>query len=456
MAAQRSRRSGRAKPINSPPSQPSVTLGTWVIPEGIRDLALGIENHAAVARFSVPVAPLATGAADYRGYASSSDPAFRAHVLTAAVHGSRVHITASTGTVLEETRIAFLSQSGIPTPELVWTMAQMGGLSDDGHFIEGFVRRRSKFAIAVPVAGVSGDRTYQIGPVTIVGDRAYVAALLGNLGDPDHAGRFLGHGAWAIAEATAGTVWEAEFQGTELIGQALDRLAVAAQYSLATNPAGEVIPFVRDSLFANPIALPLVLVVEAHTDAPARRWLRDRSEEIRVVPISAARVSFQSPIYGQFPPFDEAVRAWRRAVLTTDPISAVLALWEAIDFYASGVSVPCLSEEDATALRRALDSVTLSPEQRTRVDDLFGTINEAPLMARLRAALTMDHVPSTDDDLAVLRRLRRQRNDALHGRQRGRPTTNDLDLARGFVNRMIVFWAIGPRLVTTETPLESP
>ena len=40
----------------------------------------------------------------------------------------------------------------------------------------------------------------------------------------------------------------------------------------------------------------------------------------------------------------------------------------------------------------------------------------------------------------------RQRNDASHGRQRGRPDSNDLDLAHGFANRMIVFWAMGTRI----------
>lgn len=103
-------------------------------------------------------------------------------------------------------------------------------------------------------------------------------------------------------------------------------------------------------------------------------------------------------------------------------------------------------------MRRAIDSVALSEDQRQRVLDLLATINEAPLMTRLRSALAIDNVPFTEEDLSVLKRLRRQRNDALHGRQRGRPDSNDLDLARGFVNRMIVFWAIGTRIKAPGEP----
>jgi hypothetical protein len=326
-------------------------------------------------------------------------------------------------------------------------MTQMGGLSPDGRFIQGFVKKPSRFTIAIPVAGVTGDRDLAVGPVSISGDRPRIAAMLGNLGEQGGAGRFLGHAAWAIAEAEAGTVWEAEGLGVALIEHALDRLAVAAQYSFATSPTGEPSPFVWDSLFGNPIPIPLVLVLEAKEATPRRAWLRDRSERIRLLPLSAARVQFEIPESGRSPVFDEGVRAWRRAVLTTDPIAAVLALWEAIEFYASGLTVPSLfSDQEASAVRGALNTLVLRPDQRQRVNDFFGTINEAPLMVRVPAALTADHVPFNEEDMVVLGRLRTQRNDALHGRQRGRPTVSDLDMARGFVNRMLAFWAAGPRM----------
>jgi len=426
----------------------SVTIGTAVL-SGIQDLTTGIEDHAATARFSLPISAVRASPADYRGRVFSSGGRFGGYVVSAAADAKAVQFTVTTGTVLSETRIEYLSHSGVPIPEIMWSMTQIGGLPDDGRFIQGFVKRAATFAVVVPIAGIKGDKAYQIGPITIFNNRAVAAGMLANVSDPPHAGHFLGQSAWAVVEVDAGTLWEAEAIGVARIELALDLLAVGAQYSLATSPDGGLVPFVRESLFANPVPLPLVLVTEKRTDAPPRRWLRDRSTNLRLVPASAIRVAFAAPEPELCPPFDEAVRAWRRAVLTTDAVSAVLALWEAIDFYASGVSVPSLTDKESHALRRAVDSVVLSDDQRQRVLDLLATINEAPLMTRLRAALAMDHVPFTEEDLTVLKRLRRQRNDALHGRQRGRPDSNDLDLARGFVNRMIVFWATGTRIAAS-------
>jgi hypothetical protein len=447
MSAKRKRQPGRpsSSPVVGP--KPALRIGTAVFSDGLEGPTVSIEKHVTVARFSIPVQSLRSTPTDYRGPVTSEDPPYNGQVLTASVEGARIKVAASTGTALDETRVEYLAPRNIAPAELVWSMAQMGGLPTDGRFIQGFSKKSSRFAVVVPVAGVAGDRDHVIGPVAILGSRTQVAAMLGNLGDPGRAGTFLGHSAWAMAKAEAGTVWEAEGFGVALIEQALDRLAVAAQYSLAINPAGEPIPFVRDSLFGNPVAIPLVLVIEAKEVVPQRCWLRDRSERIRLLPLSATRIDFQAPDFGKNLAFDEGVRAWRRAVLTTDPIAAVLALWEAIEFYASGVAVPSLlSDQEASAVRAALKTVSLLPDQKRRVNDLFGTINEAPLMVRVRVALAADLVPFNEEDILVLGRLRRQRNDALHGRQRGRPTVDDLDMARGLVNRMLVFWAAGPRV----------
>ena len=426
---------------------PGITIGTANFSEGLEGPTVTIENHVTMARFSISAQSLRATPTDYRGPVTSHDPPYSGQVLTASVEGGRIKVAASTGTALDETRVEYLAPANIEPAELVWSMTQMGGLSADGRFIQGFSKRLSRFAVVMPVAGVAGDRDRVVGPVAILGNRAQVASMLGNLGDPARAAMFLGHAAWAIAEAQAGTVWEAEGLGVPLIEQALDRLAVTAQYSLATDPSGEPIPFLRDSLFGNPVAIPLVLVVEGKDASPRRCWLRDRSERIRLLPLSATRIGIQLPDSGKNTTFDEGVRAWRRAVLSTDPIAAALALSEAVEFYASGVAVPSLlSDQEATAVRAALSTVTLGPDQRQRVDAQFATINEAPLMVRFRAALVADHVPFNDEDLAVLGRLRRQRNDALHGRQRRTLTLSDLEMARGFVNRMLVFWAAGPRM----------
>ena len=436
-------RSGR------PPEGGRVTIGTATF-DSVKNVTSAIENHATMSRFSLAIEALKVSSADYRGRVTSSIPEVGGYVVRADPATTDVNLIVTSGTVLDETRIPFLAHSGMSAAELIWAMTQIGGLPDSSQFIEGFAKRPATFAVVMPVAGMSSDRAYQIGPVAISGDRAGMAVLLANTGDPVHIGAFLGQSAWAVIEVDAGTVWEAETSGVERIELALDRLALVAQYSMATVRRVNLCPSCGTLCSRNSIAIPLVLVAEKPAGTQPRRWLRDRTASVKLLPVGDPRIRLRTPALKQSGPFNEAIRAWRRAVLTNEPLGAVLALWEAIDFYASGVSVPCLNESECRALRAAMHSVALSEDQRRRVDDLFATINEAPLMTRLRAALDLDKVPHTEEDLSVLKRLRRHRNDALHGRERGRPDINDLDIARGLVNRMIVFWAAGPRLAEQE------
>ncbi len=81
----------------------------------------------------------------------------------------------------------------------------------------------------------------------------------------------------------------------------------------------------------------------------------------------------------------------------------------------------------------------LEGEKAERVSDILGRINEPPLMARLRTALEEDGVPYNDDELALLQRLRRARNDLVHGRSRVPPSETDLRYAIAIVNRMLVY-----------------
>lgn len=134
----------------------------------------------------------------------------------------------------------------------------------------------------------------------------------------------------------------------------------------------------------------------------------------------------------------EAFSAWRRAAEETDSLAAVVALWECIEFYVSGVSVRDLftREERRAVLRKATEG--LQGEQLEKVRNVIGRLSDAPLMVRLREALGQDSVPYTQEELALLRDLRDLRNDFMHGRSRDLPSEVDLRYAIAIVNRMLV------------------
>jgi hypothetical protein len=57
-------------------------------------------------------------------------------------------------------------------------------------------------------------------------------------------------------------------------------------------------------------------------------------------------------------------------------------------------------------------------------------------MARLQHVLAQEGVPVTEDDRALLRRLRRHRNRALHG-SNATPDHDDVDRVVAFMSRAI-------------------
>lgn len=100
-----------------------------------------------------------------------------------------------------------------------------------------------------------------------------------------------------------------------------------------------------------------------------------------------------------------------------------------------------LSRRECKEVAHAIDAAALEPMKRQRLTDVLARANEPPLRVRLLAALDADRVPYSNAEMDRLWRLRELSNDALHGRSRGEPEVDDLDLAKGFVNRMLAFRA---------------
>jgi hypothetical protein len=423
-----------------------IRLGTFPVRRGVTSVSETIVDHATQLDVEIAAEALLDGPADYRSHAASTIPDYRGKVLDAVVAGDRVRLRMSTGAKLSEGWIEHLS-ARVSNEELVWSVAQIAGLHADEHTIEGFRRIPSTFAVAVPVHGLSSEVTRSIGSVMISGEPG-IANYAGDHPDSPTRGRFMEAKAWAIVEVEADTAYGAELAAIPMIEMALDRLAVEGQYSLAWDPDRVLIPFHRDAVFANPRASAIVSLRERRVAGrPQRTWLRDRSEPVRFPPIRRTRVVLDGPTAGRVPVFDEAIRAWRRAVTTSDAIAAVGALFEAIEFYIHGVVTKLrFAEHELSAIDTAVGALPLTEEQRKRLAEVIAFANEPPLFERLRQALETDGVPFTGGELEALRRLRRFRNQALHGKSRERPSDNDLEIARALVNRVLVFWARAPRM----------
>jgi hypothetical protein len=150
----------------------------------------------------------------------------------------------------------------------------------------------------------------------------------------------------------------------------------------------------------------------------------------------------------------EAISAWRRAAQQRDSLSAVVALWESVEFYASGATARKIFEKPVLKTVRKNAVAGLEGEQLKRVQDVLAMLNEPPLMVRLKAALEEDGVPYKEEELSVLQKVRRARNDLVHGRSREAPSEADLKYAVAVVNRMLLYRVARLNASSTE-PLRS-
>lgn len=308
---------------------------------------------------------------------------------------------------------------------------------------------REAIAVALPLTGLEVAGEIDLDPVRITADRPLIEIMAGPLNDTPEKETFLAAGAWVLARIEALLLAVAEEAAVSLIEAAVDRLALEAQYSLAADPAGTPLPFARHALLSDPTAVRTALV---HGHRSGRTWLR--SLDNPRVGTQAAGRRLVLPGVPDDPAWSDALRAWRRAVRETDPLAAVGALFEAVEFYASGTKVAhVLTHGELGDVAAAIDAVTLAPEKRARLADVLARANEPPLRVRLVAALEADGVPHSVEEIERLWRLRDHRNDALHGRRRTTPDADDLDLAKGLVNRILVFraWPAAARLVIHPT-----
>jgi hypothetical protein len=342
--------------------------------------------------------------------------------------------------------------NGIQPAEMVWSIARIAGFPDEHLFIDGFKRVSDRFHVAMPVTGVVLDDE-RFGRVRLVRDESMIREALDFVKDQAWVGSLVANETWAIATVEAGTLFEAERVGVALIVATLDRLAVESQYSLASSPDGEVLPFRREGLFTDPQVVRVALVRAASREG--RAWVRTLDQVNEPAPVANRRVGLVAPVVGEHAQFDEAIRAWRRSVTAADRIAAASAISEAIEFYVAGIDVslafaPVQIAALRDALCRAIEAegtpLALTAPQRQRVDDMLGRLNEPSLKQQLLAALAADGVPYAKEEIDRVWRIRTARNNFVHGKSRDEPDDDDLDLGRAFVNRLIVWWGRSIRI----------
>jgi len=78
---------------------------------------------------------------------------------------------------------------------------------------------------------------------------------------------------------------------------------------------------------------------------------------------------------------------------------------------------------------------------------VVGQLNNAPLLIRLKKQLDDDKVPIDEGEIELLLKLRKLRNDVVHGRRSILPEPEDIEYAISIVARMLLCRIAGYKAV---------
>lgn len=340
---------------------------------------------------------------------------------------------------LSELQMGGLATRRLPVPEVIWSLMRAGGVPEDRMMIEGVDGPTEPFTVTTPLLGVRLTGARQWANVTVVGSgrvRDSARRLFGSESPPDLIERFESASAWALVTCDEATVLDAETTALRRVDVALGWMMLVGHYSSPRILDRPLRPYYRAATLARPHRADVVMVEGTRT---GRAWLRAPRDWAVERDLSVDQhadltiPSFPSELPDEI---GEAVLSWQRAVQHTDQIGTIVALWEAIEFYASSTKVDALF--DKAELRSIRDQLPeLSGEQAKRLTDAINNLNNAPLMVRLEAALVADRMPFVSADLELLKRLRAIRNNFAHGRLRMAPARQDVRQGVALVGRML-------------------
>lgn len=345
---------------------------------------------------------------------------------------------------LSEGRMPPMALQNLSPQEVVYAAASEAGFERDQLHIHGLDALESEAMwVLAPINGLEVTAPTRIGVVEFV-DGPTGMGMLTRFDpplDPSLINDFSSSGAFARVAVVAALVHDAEREGAGLIDSAAAWLTARVRYAWSELPPGSLESYVRADTRVTVARADGICVIAV--DGPRRWW---RASEVGrsagAVRLAGDSAWILPPMPADVPePDRDALLAIQRASTEGDPVQRVAAFWDAVEFYVGKRGSRKFFDDDeiSTIVDRA--TAGLPDEKANRVRRLLeDLVNNQSLMTRLRQVLAEDRVPLTNDDLALLRKLRRQRNRVAHG-GRAMPAHADLDRAVAMMSRaMVIRW----------------
>ena len=367
-------------------------------------------------------------------------PRFTGVIETARTDQGLLRLSCSGMAELRDQIIPGFSRIGLGAAEVIWTVARSSGYTSDLLDIDGIEELPlEEIEVFIPLNGVQIGRTLVVGDCQVIPLDDASSALIGFDSSP-MTEEFKASKSFVVVRKRERLLFNAEQEALKDAEVVAAWFATQLRYGAATLPDGSLQPFNR----AESRALPRVSeVVAVRGLTSGRRWLRvPRFTQLQANAAFPRQGGSESNTYlsPRFSPQDrEMLLAFWRALDASTPLGGVIALWDAIEFYSSGISVPKLFSRSELDQLRDWIPATLNPTKRQRLAEKIEELNNSPLFIRLEEALRRDQVPITVDEMEVLRRLRKIRNPAQHGKERMDPVEEDLRRGCSLVARILMY-----------------
>lgn len=368
-----------------------------------------------------------------RGH-DDSDRLFTGLVVSAAPEEEDLRVECVSNPALLESSTGAL-QVRMPPVDTIYAILRTAGMPPERMQLHGIEDLPTElYEVAVPVHGLTATDPVRIGPVSLSTDRS-ASATVAVLDDSDVVRQFTDSAAHAVTYVLATRTFDAVTAGIRKIDAALAFINVRLRFANAIDPTGAAPGWSRQQL--NQVVSRGNLIA-ARGQMTGRTWLQEIGDaETSVLEQLVASPAANATLTARRPALRDAYGAAARAVVADDPVTKITAINEALEFYAARADLNYgFTKQERKALRNAAEG--FSARKRKRIENLLGIMNQVPLMARLRHQFAVDGVPMTPSDMETLARVRKHRNDLVHGLS-GEVDDADIERAVSIVARILTY-----------------
>lgn len=374
-------------------------------------------------------------------------PIFTGHAVKARASAGSLQVEAGSGQAMVEGQVGILHVAGEVALDTVYMLCKQAGQEVEFQGFDAAVRE--VFAVEMPLVGAKVSTPMrgtgvEVLPLSRLGEEEFgpfktaIDQITERWGRPS---------ARARTYVVGTRMYDVELSATRKIESFINALSATAGYGFSQDPWGRDLPFDRGRTRARLSLLPVVFTQGLTT---GRRWLHDPGGSDSTELDISSSFSNWAEILSDVPEPDVALglSALRDAADEARSVpERCHALCTVLEYYATASRPPpVVSKGVKKQVLRSLASIDMTAAEKKRLREYLGQVNSPPLLARVRHQVTQDNTPLSEVEWDLLSKIRKNRNDTVHGRVQvgAEVSAEDLRWGVSIASRLLLYrWVRG-------------